>query len=128
MEVPSDLKNAVDVAVRAGELTAMEAGHAYAHLDEGIRKMQEEYGWFPEDGANVLNEVEVMDTDGAVYRPDRVVEKDGHVVIVDYKFGAHRPSYERQLRRYSDIWSRMGRGDVSAYLWYVHTGEVMRIV
>ena len=128
VEVPSDLKAAVDVAVRAGELTAMEAEQAFAHLDAGIRKMQDEYGWFPENGAKVLNEAEVMDTDGAVYRPDRVVEKDGHVVIVDYKFGEHRASYERQLRRYSDIWRRMGRGEVSAYLWYVHTGEVMRIV
>ena len=125
---PADLERAVSEAVSSGKLTADEAGIAYGYLLEGISRMQDEYGWFPDEGAEILNEAELIDSDGLVYRPDRVILKDGKVVIVDYKFGEHRSSYERQLRKYADIWRRMGYGDVSAFLWYVHTGEVMCIL
>ena len=54
--------------------------------------------------------------------------KDGKVIVIDYKFGEHNPEYERQLRKYADIWGRMGYDDVSAYLWYVYVGEVRRVI
>jgi len=82
-------------------------------------------GWFPEDADMILNESEVIDTDGSVYRPDRVVVKDSNVVIIDYKFGEHDSRYLRQIQKYADIWKRMGYEKVSAVLWYVHTGEVV---
>ena len=52
----------------------------------------------------------------------------GSVSIIDYKFGEHRRQYERQLRRYADIWRRMGYADVKAVLWYVQTGEIQEVV
>ena len=70
----------------------------------------------------------VIDTDGSVYRPDRVVKDGGKVMIVDYKFGEHHRKYGRQMLRYADLWRRMGYSDVSAFLWYVHTGEVVEIL
>ena len=83
--------------------------------------------WFPENAERVLNESSLIDTDGQLLRPDRVIVNDGRVMIVDYKFGEHHRSYERQLRKYSDIWHRLGYKDVSAYLWYVHTDEVVKV-
>ena len=76
----------------------------------------------------MLNEVNVIDTDGQVLRPDRVVKDGGKVMIIDYKFGEHYPKYERQMTRYADVWRRMGYEDVSAWLWYVQTGEIMQVV
>ena len=84
-------------------------------------------GWFPEDRNAVLNEVSIIDTDGQVYRPDRVVKTGDKVIIVDYKFGEHYKKYERQMTRYADLWRRMGYADVSAYLWYVQTGEIVPV-
>ena len=85
-----------------------------------------EYGWFDED-CMILNETSVIDSDGQVYRPDRVMVKgDGSVVIVDYKFGAREKSHGRQILKYADIWRRRGYGDVSSYLWYVMEGEIVR--
>ena len=84
-------------------------------------------GWFPSEGAQVLNEASVIDTDGSVYRPDRVVKTGRSVIIVDYKFGEHNSRYERQMNRYMQLWTRMGYEDVSAYLWYVQTGEVVPV-
>ena len=87
-----------------------------------------DYGWFPETADSILNESELIDADGRVYRPDRVVIKDGKVSVIDFKFGEHRVEYERQVRRYADLWRRMGYSEVTAFLWYVQTGDVMRIL
>lgn len=126
--VPSDLERAVHEEVLSGDITSDEAAKAYEHLKRAIGEIQEKYGWFPENGAEVLNESELMDTDGSVYRPDRVVICGNKVSVIDFKFGEHHIKYERQVKRYADIWRRMGYAEVSAFLWYVHTGEVRTIL
>ena len=127
VKVPSDLEKAVSDAVKSGLLTVEESKEVSGQLKAGIASVQER-GWFPETGADVLNEAELIDTDGTVHRPDRVVISGGKVQIIDFKFGEHDKKYTRQIRRYADIWRRMGYTDVSAYLWYVKTGEVMVIL
>ena len=125
--VLSDLEAAVADAVRDGILTAEESDEALAQLSAGISGVQDR-GWFPESGSEILNETELIDIDGTLHRPDRVVITDGKVQIIDFKFGGHDRKYERQVKKYADIWRRMGYADVSAYLWYVKTGEVMVIL
>ena len=124
--VSDDLEASVRMAVMNGELSEDEAAEAFRLLSDGLASV-EEYGWFDVCGAKVLNESSIIDTDGEVCRPDRVVVRDRRVTIVDYKFGEHRRVYERQLMRYADIWHRLGYGHVSAYLWYVQTGEVKQV-
>ena len=125
--VPSDLEGAVSQALASGEMTAAEAAEVASllagRIAEGTR-----FGWFPEDSSKVLNETSIVDVDGSVHRPDRVVVDGGKVIIIDYKSGAHEKKYETQLRRYADIWTRMGYADVSAILWYLPTGETVKIV
>lgn len=124
---PDDLEAAVEWAARSGELTLEEAAEAKEMLKERLQEAVEK-GWFPEDRETVLNEVSIIDVDGQVYRPDRVVLCGGKVVIIDYKFGEHYPKYERQMRTYAELWRRMGDYEVSAFLWYLHTGEVLHVV
>ena len=123
---PADLEGAVEAAVSAGEITSEEAVAVKELLEKRISQ-EASRGWFPEGGASVLAEADVIDVDGRMFRPDRVVISGDKVQIVDYKFGEHRQSYVRQLRRYGDIWRRMGYSSVSAYLWYVQDGEVVEV-
>ncbi len=123
---PSDLEGAVRKAFMEGMLTREEASEASGLLSERLASA-EKRGWFPESYDRILNESALIDERGEMLRPDRVVIKDGKVMIIDYKFGEHYKIYERQLMKYADIWRRMGYGDVSAYLWYVHTDEVVEI-
>ena len=123
--VPEDLGNAVDMARAAGDVSPEEAESVMSLLSQRIMEAAQ-YGWFPDERTAVMNEISLIDTDGCIYRPDRVVVKDGKVMIVDYKFGEHRSSYERQVKGYARIWKRMGYEDVTAFLWYVQTGEVMK--
>lgn len=124
--LPSDLDDAVRSVMMEGMMDKEEAERVSALLVEGIEGVKD-YGWFPENPERVLNEAELMDSDGSIWRPDRVVIAGGKVSVVDFKFGEHHPEYERQVKGYADLWRRMGYEDVSAYLWYVQTGEVMRI-
>ena len=126
VNVPEDLESAVRQAVQAGELTGAEADEAYRLLSERIAAAAGR-GWFPSDADRILNEASLIDTDGQICRPDRVVIADGKVIIIDYKFGEHHRIYERQLKKYAGIWSRLGYKDVTSYLWYVHTDEVVKV-
>ena len=121
-----DLGEAVANAVNSGVITSQEAEQVGTLLAERISEVKDR-GWFPADRMSIMNEVSIIDTDGQVYRPDRVVKTEGKVVIVDYKFGEHYRKYERQMMRYADLWRRMGYTEVSASLWYVQTGEIIEI-
>ena len=122
IRVADDIDESVDNAVAAGELTAEQACRAKELLRTRIAQVQS-LGWFPEEHAQVLLETDIIDSDGQVYRPDRVVIADDRVLVIDYKFGVHHNKYERQMKIYSDIWHRMGYAEVTAVLWYVQTGE-----
>jgi ATP-dependent exoDNAse (exonuclease V) beta subunit len=127
--VPSDLDEAVLAACLAGDISQDEAAHVKEILQKAIASVQDR-GWFPEDGAKVLNETSLIDSDGEIYRPDRVVVLDEGLfdktaIIIDYKFGEHRKSYERQIKKYADIYQRMGYHNPQTYLWYVDSGVII---
>jgi hypothetical protein len=76
MRVAGDLKEAVRASVLSGELTAVEAEEVETLLAGQIAKV-EDRGWFRDDDAVVLNETSLIDSDGQIYRPDRVMIRDG---------------------------------------------------
>lgn len=123
---PYDLEQAVASALMSGVLTVEEADVASELLKQRIAEVQDR-GWFPQERNIVLNETSLIDTDGQVYRPDRVIRTADGVIIIDYKFGEHYRKYEHQMNRYADLWRRMGYQNVTAFLWYVHTGEIVPV-
>ena len=126
VKVLPDIAPAVMNARQTGLLTEDEARLALEHLTEAVSRVADR-GWFPDAPDALYNEASVIDTDGSVYRPDRVLVQDGVVTIIDYKFGEHRRSYERQVTRYMDMWRRMGYAEVLGFLWYVDSGNVVEL-
>ena len=121
-----DLEQAVDYVRMAGSLTAEEAETACELLTGAMDSVQDR-GWFADDVELIYNEASLIDTDGEVYRPDRVMVRGGKVCVVDYKFGEHHRKYEKQVRKYMDMWRKMGYEDVSGFLWYVDALSVMEV-
>ena len=122
-----DLDKAVRNAVASGLLDEEESAAAAAFLKSKIESVEPE-GWFSGGKRMVLNEVSMIDSDGSVYRPDRVmVGADGKVTVIDYKFGARDSSHSRQILKYADMWERKGYCDVSACLWYVMEDSIERV-
>ena len=123
--VPGDLDASLEKELSAGTLSQEEAREAGELLCERIASAAAR-GWFPEDCSQVRNELTLIDSDGTVCRPDRVVSlPSGEVIVIDYKFGTPRPAYAAQVARYADIFRRMGHAKVSTALWYVDTGVVV---
>ena len=119
--IPEDLDSALDGAYASGDLTMEQAQQAKELLSARLSEAKK-LGWFPDDPSMVMVETDIVDLDGQVYRPDRVVIENGKVLVIDYKFGQHHTEYERQMKMYSAIFRRMGYADVTAVLWYVQTG------
>ena len=77
------------------------------------------YFYLDEDD-QVLNEVTILTKNGEERRPDRVVIKPDHVMIIDYKTGQeHRLQYEAQLKEYQECMLEMGYQDVRTEILYI---------
>ena len=72
------------------------------------------------EGDQVLNEVTILTKNGEERRPDRVVIKPDHVMIIDYKTGReYKDKYEKQLEEYRDCLIGMGYQDVRTEILYI---------
>lgn len=60
-------------------------------------------------------------------RPDRVMIKDGQVVVVDFKFGKKKAAYHKQVRDYMSLLASMGYANIKGYLWYVYKNELEEV-
>lgn len=128
----TDLEPAVRHAVRSGLLPAARSEEILHILKERIGSILGLHpDWFPtpESGSRILNEISLMDRDGQIWRPDRIVfPSEGHAIVIDYKFGKRNPgpaeadrelrSYLRQIGRYAALLREMGYPAVEAYLWF----------
>ena len=121
VKIPADLESSIYLSVRQGDLERDRGKEVADLLSERIAAHPE---WFPLEGAEVFNEVSLIDSDGREWRPDRVVIKDGSVTIIDYKFGEKDQRYRAQVGRYARIYRRLGYENVSTAIWYVNSDEI----
>lgn len=117
-----DIEGAVEEALRAGDLTEAQAKEAGEFLRGAIGSVKE-YNWFSEDISVVRNEASLIDTSGHIYRPDRIIETDGRITVVDYKFGVRENSHRKQVKKYADLYAGLGYKEVEAYLWYISSDD-----
>ena len=75
-----------------------------------------------------LNEVAIIDSFGNTNRPDRVlVDEEGRVTVIDFKFGEEDEKYSGQVRRYMRLFREKGYGEVSGYIWYVPIDKIIQV-
>lgn len=82
--------------------------------------------WFA-NGNNVMNEMSLIDKDGSVHRPDRIIIKGNNVTVIDYKTGGDHKGYRPQVSRYMRILKQMGFSKVSGYLWFIETDNIVEV-
>ena len=79
--------------------------------------------WF--DGSwSLYRERNILRKGKMPQRPDRVMERNGETVVVDYKFGAPHRRHHEQVQQYCALLTQMGRRNVRGYVWYVYTGRI----
>ncbi len=66
-----------------------------------------------------ITEKNIIDANGKVHRPDRVLVHADEVVILDYKFTSEESNnHVEQVLKYKDLLSQMGYENIRAYLFY----------
>ena len=97
---------------------------ARVEVDAALEARSGHRHWF--DGTfRVMNEASIVDGQGEIRRPDRVlISPDGNrVVVIDYKFGQPRGSHRWQVRDYMNLLRQMGYPSVEGWLWYLSSDE-----
>ncbi|MFI3266166.1 MAG: UvrD-helicase domain-containing protein [Rikenellaceae bacterium] len=81
--------------------------------------------WFDGNWSELMVERSILTSNGATYRPDRVLIKGDQVIVIDYKFGLLSPkSHEKSLRNYMLLIKQMGYNSVTGYLWYIEQNRI----
>jgi ATP-dependent exoDNAse (exonuclease V) beta subunit len=83
-------------------------------------------GWF-EEFDDVFSEKSILMPDSLTRRPDRVVLKDGKVMIIDFKFGEENQQNISQVSKYKSLLESMGYENIEAYLWYFELGKIVTV-
>jgi ATP-dependent exoDNAse (exonuclease V) beta subunit len=136
MVTSADAEKAIAKATRLGMLTTDEVPWA----QEQIAKLLAHPGtktWFDGTYPTVWNERSILtnpythDTDEnetGKYRPDRLLVKDQHIVVVDYKFGKESNKYIAQMQRYMESLRDMGKWDkIEGFLYYHESGSILPV-
>lgn len=124
---PEELESAVRYCSYRGRLPREATDEVCAYLSRELKR-DDVAGWF-NGYRRVICERTLVLANGDVCRPDRVVWRaDGHVDVVDYKFGEEKPKlYGKQVRAYMEALRAAGCEDVRGYLWYVDSGIIRRV-
>jgi CRISPR/Cas system-associated exonuclease Cas4 (RecB family) len=72
-------------------------------------------------------ESDILCPDGSVFRPDRVINKDGHVFIIDFKSGKRSDQHKIQLGNYCQILHEMGFNNPKGVLIYLSERDVVYV-
>ncbi len=70
--------------------------------------------------AKIMNERELITSDGKLYRPDRYVSLSDRAVVLDYKTGKPEPEHFGQLKTYMDAIAEVEMKPLSAFLVYIN--------
>nr|WP_277922651.1 3'-5' exonuclease [Dysgonomonas sp. BGC7] len=122
----SDIDRAVQEYLTAGDITKEQ--------EEEINDKLRQYlsspivsSWYSGE-YKVLNEVQILQPKGTFSRPDRVMIKDGEVIVIDYKFGQKEDrKYIRQVKYYMEQIRKMGYENIKGYVCYIALGKVVEI-
>ncbi len=70
----------------------------------------------PENGHSLMNVLLYTRKKGILQtrRPDRVMMKDDQVVVVDFKFGKENPKYNKQVKGYMQLLTKMGYKNITS--------------
>ena len=82
--------------------------------------------WFSEDWT-LYNECTILLPNGEERRPDRVMTRGDETVVIDFKFGHQREEYHEQVIEYMNLLRQMGHKQVSGYLWFVYSNQIIEV-
>jgi CRISPR/Cas system-associated exonuclease Cas4 (RecB family) len=125
IKTKEDAPKAINRAVRMGLISTKEVDFVKAELNE-IFNNPDTASWFDGTFQKVWNERTIIANE--LYRPDRIMEKDGELLVVDYKFGEENKKYDAQLKNYIALLKSMNKwSEVRGCLYYHHKRAIKNV-
>lgn len=122
----TDISPAVDRALLAGIITQAEATDLKKRLEDYLT--QPEVSEWYNGSFQVLNETDILFGKGYTKRPDRVMFRNGEVIVIDYKFGEkEEKKYHKQVKDYVDLIRQIGYKQVQGFVWYMELQKLERV-
>lgn len=118
-----DLHGAIVKLVLDGKISMDKASAIEMRIKELLSKPLVSE-WF-DVGNEVFTEAAILMPLHGTRRPDRIVFRDGRIIIVDFKFGYENSRNISQIQQYRSILTGMGYKKIEAYLWYVDTDKII---
>ena len=119
VKTKEDAPRAINRAVRMGLISSKEVDFVKAELAEIVNNPLTSE-WYDGTYPVVWNERTIISENN--YRPDRIMEKDGELLVVDYKFGEKNNKYYAQLRNYIKLLKEMNKwSNVRGCLYFHET-------
>ena len=129
IETKEDIESAIQKLVFEGVIGSKETEEEIRTLTMKAFSLPEVQEWYSGEW-KLFNECAIIYKDKGVLqtrRPDRVMMKDGQVVVVDFKFGKENKKYNKQVKGYMQLLSRMGYKNITGYLWYVEEEIIEKV-
>ncbi|GCB34360.1 UvrD-helicase domain-containing protein [Bacteroides faecalis] len=129
IETADDIEPAIERLVFEGVIRDQdkeEMTREVAHKAFSLPEIQE---WYSGEWT-LFNECAIVYKERGVLqtrRPDRVMMKDGQVVVVDFKFGKENSKYNKQVKSYMQLLAQMGYKNITGYLWYVNEERIVKV-
>ena len=127
----ADIEDAISRLVFEGVIGRQETEDEIRELTKQAFELPQVKEWY--DGTwRLFNECDIIWKENGelrTRRPDRVMMKDGRLVVVDFKFGKPSKKYNRQVKDYMQLLTRMGYDpkQMEGYLWYVTEGRTEKV-
>ncbi len=71
-----------------------------------------------------FNEIEIVNAQGEIFRPDRAVEIENTISVIDFKTGRHSKLHTEQIANYKSLYEKLGYESVSGFIVYVNEQSI----
>lgn len=129
IETAGDIDTAIERLVFEGVIGSDEKEEEIREVVRKAFSSPEIQDWYSGEWT-LFNECAIIYKEKGVFqtrRPDRVMMKDGQVVVVDFKFGKENPKYNKQVKGYVQLLAKMGYKNITGYLWYVDEEQIVKV-
>ncbi|MGR4837189.1 MULTISPECIES: UvrD-helicase domain-containing protein [unclassified Bacteroides] len=131
IETEKDIDNAISRLVFEGVIGRTETEEEIRTLTARAFSLPQIKEWYSGTW-QLFNECDIIWQENGMLRtrrPDRVMMRNGEVVVVDFKFGKPNKKYNKQVKDYMQLLARMGYASdhIEGYLWYVEEEKIEKV-
>lgn len=131
IETEKDIEPAISRLVFEGIIGRTETEEEIRTLTERAFSLPQVKDWYSGTW-RLFSECDIIWLDNGelrTRRPDRVMMRNGEIVVIDFKFGKPNKKYNKQVEGYMQLLVRMGYASehIEGYLWYVEEESIERV-